>query len=168
VKVAKKAHEDSKTQMKKQKGEVNKLVDGSDQCTHCNKDPCVFIQIESRLCENDEIYFEEDHYVKVPVWCNSGRRKRVYQYAAFVLWEAITTCCCVIACAAYHLCLSILSWLIVVWSLQRSCRLALKPGCKEYVIRLVRFTSLNIRAKGGGRAAKILWKVESTCFGQRC
>ena len=73
-----------------------------------------------------------------------------------------------IACAAYHLCLFILSWLIVVWSIQLSWRLALKPGCEEYVIRLVRFTSLNIRAKGGGgRAAKILRKVESTWFGQR-
>jgi hypothetical protein len=57
--------------------------------------------------------------------------------------------------------------LIVVWSLQQSCRLALKPGCKEYVIRLVRFTSLNIRAKGGGRASKILRKVDNTWFGQR-
>jgi hypothetical protein len=73
----------------------------------------------------------------------------------------------VIACAAYPICLSILSWLIVVWSLQRRCRLARKPGCKEYVIQLVRFTSLNIGAKGGGRAAKILRKVESTWFGQR-
>jgi hypothetical protein len=81
--------------------------------------------------------------------------------------NAITTRYCAIACAAYHLFRSILSWLIVVWSLQQSWRLALKPGCKEYVIRLVRFTSLNIRAEASGRAAKILREVESTWFGQR-
>jgi hypothetical protein len=91
AKVAKKEHEDdSKTQMKKQRGdEVNKVVDGPDHCIHCDEDPCVFIQIESRLCENDEMYFDEEHYAKDPVSRNSGRRKRAYQYAEFVLWEGI-------------------------------------------------------------------------------
>jgi hypothetical protein len=91
AKVAKKAHQDdSRTQMKKQKkGKVvNKIVDGPDHCIHCDKDPCIFIQIESQLCENDEM-FDEELYVKDPVLCNSGRRKRAYQYAAFVLWEGI-------------------------------------------------------------------------------
>jgi hypothetical protein len=45
--------------MKKQKDEVNKVVDGPYHCIHCDEDPCVFIQIESRLCEDDEIYFDE-------------------------------------------------------------------------------------------------------------
>jgi hypothetical protein len=31
-------------------------VDGPDHCIHCDEDPCVFVQIESRLCENDTIY----------------------------------------------------------------------------------------------------------------
>jgi hypothetical protein len=92
AKVAKKEHEDdSKTQRKKQRGEeVNKEVDGPDHCIHCDEDPCVFIQIESRLCDNNAIYFDEEHYVKDdPVWCNSGRRKHAYQYAAFVPCEGI-------------------------------------------------------------------------------
>ncbi len=89
AKVAKKEHEHSKTEMKKRKGQVNRVVDGPDHCIHCDEDPCVFIQVESRLCENDEIYFDEEQYAKDPVSCNSGRRKRAYQYAAFVLWEGI-------------------------------------------------------------------------------
>jgi hypothetical protein len=87
AKVAKKAHKDSTTEMKKRKGQVNRVVDGPDH--HCNKDPCVFIQIELRLCENDEIHFDKDQYAKDPVSCNSSRCKRAYQYAAFVLWEGI-------------------------------------------------------------------------------
>jgi hypothetical protein len=78
------------SERKKQRGEeVNKEVDGPDHCIHCDEDPCVFIQIESGLCKNNEIYFDEQHNVKDPVSCNSGRRKRAYQYAAFVLWEGI-------------------------------------------------------------------------------
>ena len=64
-------------------------VDGPDHCIHCDKDPCVFVQIESRLCENDMIYYDKDDYANDPVTYNSGRRKRAYQYAAFVLWEGI-------------------------------------------------------------------------------
>jgi hypothetical protein len=58
-------------------------------CIHCDEDPCVFIQIESRLWENDTIYYDSYDYEKAPVTYNSGRRKRAYQYAAFVLWEGI-------------------------------------------------------------------------------
>jgi hypothetical protein len=83
AKVAKKEHEHSKTEINKRKGQVNRVV------IHCDEDPCVFIQVESRLCENDEIYFDEDQYAKDSVSCNSGRHKRAYQYAAFVLWEGI-------------------------------------------------------------------------------
>jgi hypothetical protein len=50
---------------------------------------CVFVQIESRLCENDTIYYDSYEYENAPVTYNSGRRKRAYQYAAFVLWEGI-------------------------------------------------------------------------------
>jgi hypothetical protein len=63
--------------------------DGPDNCVHCNEDPCVFIQIKSRLCENDTIYYDEEEYENNPAAYNSGRRKRAYQYAAFVLWEGI-------------------------------------------------------------------------------
>jgi hypothetical protein len=90
AKVAKKAHKDSKTKMKKQESQIKKVVDGPDHCIHCDEDPCVFIQNESRLCENDQIYFDEDQYAKDPVSCNSGRRKRAYQYVAYVLWEGIS------------------------------------------------------------------------------
>jgi hypothetical protein len=64
-------------------------VDGPDHCIHCDEDPCVFIQIESRLWENDTIYYDRYEYENAPVTYNSGRRKRAYQYAAFVLWEGI-------------------------------------------------------------------------------
>jgi hypothetical protein len=47
------------------------------------------IKIESRLWENDKIYFDKGDYDKDPAAYNSGRRKRVYQYAVFVLWEGI-------------------------------------------------------------------------------
>jgi hypothetical protein len=89
AKVAKIEHEESKKQKKKQKETVNKMTDGQDHCIHCDEDPCVFIQIESRLCENNEIYFDKEDYDKDPVAYNSGRCKRAYQYAAFVLWEGI-------------------------------------------------------------------------------
>jgi hypothetical protein len=64
-------------------------VDGPDHCIHCDEDPCVFIQIESRLCKNDMIYYDSYDYENALVTYNSGRRKRAYQYAAFVLWEGI-------------------------------------------------------------------------------
>jgi hypothetical protein len=64
-------------------------VDRPDHCTHCNKDPCVFVQIEPPLWENDAIYYDSYEYENAPVSYNSGRRKRAYQYAAFVLWEGI-------------------------------------------------------------------------------
>jgi hypothetical protein len=64
-------------------------VDRPDHCIHCNEDPCVLLEIESRLCENDTIDYDEDEYANNPVAYNSGRRKRAYQYAASVLWKGI-------------------------------------------------------------------------------
>jgi hypothetical protein len=66
-----------------------KRVTAPDHCIHCDEEPCVFIQIESKLCENDEIYYDKDEYQDNPVAYNSARRKRAYQYAAFLLWEGI-------------------------------------------------------------------------------
>jgi hypothetical protein len=65
-------------------------VDGWDHCIHCNEDLCIFVQIESHLCENDTIYYDKDQYANNPVAYNSGRLKCAYQYPAFVLWEAST------------------------------------------------------------------------------
>jgi hypothetical protein len=73
--------------MEQTKGKTQ--VNGPDYCIHCNEDPCVFVQIEVRLCENDAIYYDEEEYVKDPVAYNSGRRKRAFQYAVFILWEGI-------------------------------------------------------------------------------
>jgi hypothetical protein len=81
-------HEESKRQ-KNKKETVKKMIDGPDHCIHCDEDPCLFIQIELRLWENDEIYFNEGDYDKDPAAYNSGRRKCAYHYAAFVLWEGI-------------------------------------------------------------------------------
>jgi hypothetical protein len=64
-------------------------VDRPDHCIHCDKDPCIFIQIEFRLCKNNTIYYDSYEYENAPVTYISGRRKRAYQYAAFVLWEGI-------------------------------------------------------------------------------
>ncbi len=86
--MAKIEHEETKKQKKKQKETVNKMVDRPDHCIHCDEDPCVFIQIETGLCENGKIYFDEEDYDKDPAAYNSGRRKLAYQYAAFVLWES--------------------------------------------------------------------------------
>jgi hypothetical protein len=72
---------------KKQK--VRQLVDGPEHCIHCDEDPCVFVQIEMRLCENDDIYYDGSDYEKAPVAYNSARRKRAFQYAAFILWEGV-------------------------------------------------------------------------------
>jgi hypothetical protein len=89
AKVAKTEQEERKKQMKKQKDKVNIVINGPDHCIHCDECPFVFIQIESRLCENDEIYYDEDEYGKDPVACSSSRRKRAYHHAVFVLWEGI-------------------------------------------------------------------------------
>jgi hypothetical protein len=48
--------------MKRQKEKVKQLVDGPEQCIHCDKDPCDFIQIEMRLCKNDDIYYDSADY----------------------------------------------------------------------------------------------------------
>jgi hypothetical protein len=49
----------------------------------------VFTQIEMRLCENDEIYYNVGDYEKAPITYNSSRRKRTFQYSAFILWEGV-------------------------------------------------------------------------------
>jgi hypothetical protein len=70
-------------------GKKQAKVDGPDHCIHCDEDPCVFVQNESRLCENDTIYYDICDYENAPAAYNSGRCKRAYQYTAFVLWEGI-------------------------------------------------------------------------------
>ena len=71
------------------KGEKKQKIDGPNHCNHCEEDPCVFVQIESRLCKNDEIYYDHTDFAKAPVAYNSARRKRAFQYAAFILWEGV-------------------------------------------------------------------------------
>jgi hypothetical protein len=62
--------------------EITKVVvHGPDHCIHCDEEPCVFIRMESRLCENDEVYFQEEDYAKDHVAYNSWRRKQAYKYA---------------------------------------------------------------------------------------
>jgi hypothetical protein len=64
-------------------------VDSPYHCIHCDEDPCVFVQIESRLCANDEIYHNEEDFAKAPAAYNSSRRKRAFRYAASILFEGI-------------------------------------------------------------------------------
>jgi hypothetical protein len=78
-----------KQDRKDEKSEKRVRINGPDHCIHCDEDPCVFIQIEARLGENDAIYYDKGEYKNNPVTYNSARRKRAFQYAAFILWEGI-------------------------------------------------------------------------------
>jgi hypothetical protein len=80
-------------------------VDCPDHCIHCDEDLCIFVQIKSRLCENDTIYYDRCDYENAPAAYNSGRRKRAYQYTAFVLWEGINYRRPHYACVENHVCL---------------------------------------------------------------
>ena len=85
-------HHAKKMKLEEQKErEANKRakVDSPDHCILCGDDPCVFLQIETRLWANDEIYYDSEDYAKAPVACNSNRRKRAYQYAAHIIWGGI-------------------------------------------------------------------------------
>jgi hypothetical protein len=53
-------------------------VNGPKHCIHCDEEPCGFIQIGLRLCENDEIYYNKGEYMKDPVAYNSARQKHVF------------------------------------------------------------------------------------------
>ena len=92
AKVAKKEHERNKKQVSRQAEKKNEFINEEEQCIHCDEDPCVFTQIEMRLCENDEIYYDVGDYEKAPITYNSSRRKRAFQYAAFILWEGVNYC----------------------------------------------------------------------------
>jgi hypothetical protein len=61
-------------------------VNGTERCIHCDKEPCVFIQIKSHLCKNNAIYYDEGEYTKDPVMYNSAKRKCTVQYVVFILW----------------------------------------------------------------------------------
>ena len=78
-----------KLERKEKSKRMKRTVDGPDHCIHCDEDPCVFVQIEARLGENDAIYYDAYEYKKDPSKCNSGRCKRAFQYAVFILWEGI-------------------------------------------------------------------------------
>jgi hypothetical protein len=74
-----KKHKEKKEQMRKKREKVKQLEHGPDHCIHCDEDPCVFIQIEMCLCENDDIYYDRDDYEKGAVAYNINRHKRAYQ-----------------------------------------------------------------------------------------
>ena len=78
-----------KARVKQERQTLVAMDNGPDHCDHCDDDPCVFVQIESRLAENDEIYYDKSEYEKNSNTYNSSRRKRAFQYAAFILWEGI-------------------------------------------------------------------------------
>jgi hypothetical protein len=81
--VLKKKEKTERKQRKKAK------IDGPHHCIFCDEDPCAFVQIESRLGENDDIYYDADEFEKDPVACNRARRNRAYKYAAYILWERV-------------------------------------------------------------------------------
>jgi hypothetical protein len=47
-------------------GKKRAKVDCPDHCIHCDEDPCLFVQIESRLCENNTIYYDRCDYENAP------------------------------------------------------------------------------------------------------
>jgi hypothetical protein len=61
VKLMKKERNES---IRKKKVQVNR----PDHCIHCDEDPCVFIQIETRLKENGVIYYDESEYMQKIMW----------------------------------------------------------------------------------------------------
>jgi hypothetical protein len=77
-----------KEEQKRMMREVSKEY-GPDHCIHCDDEPCCFVQIESRLGENDHVYYNEQDFAKAPAAYNSSRRKRAFRYAASILWEGI-------------------------------------------------------------------------------
>jgi hypothetical protein len=84
------AHAVSIKKEKKEDGTRKKArVDGPDHCILCDEEPCVFVQIESRLGEHDLIYFDKTEFDENSVACNRARRNRAYKYAAYILWERI-------------------------------------------------------------------------------
>ena len=83
------AEKEKKKADRRKRQKSTQKVNGPDHCIHCDDDPCVFVQVQSRLAENDAIYYDEHDFQKDPVAYNSGRRKRAYQYTAFILWEGV-------------------------------------------------------------------------------
>ena len=82
--VKRKKEKQERKRMKK-----TKMIDGPSHCIFCDEDPCAFVQIESRLGEHDDIYYDAEEFGKNPVACNRARRNRAYKYAAFILWERL-------------------------------------------------------------------------------
>jgi hypothetical protein len=74
-------------QKRKKKLEVS--VNGPWFCAHCEEDPCVFIQSEQAISDNDTIYFDEAELLENPKAVMSARRKRAFQFTAHLLWEGI-------------------------------------------------------------------------------
>ena len=79
-----KKREEKKEENMKKKA---KTVDGPHHCIFCDEDPCAFIQIQSDLCVNDDIYYVTGDYETDPIACNEVRHDRAYKYAAFILWN---------------------------------------------------------------------------------
>ncbi len=85
------AHAVEIKQEKKERKRLKKAkeIDGPNHCILCDEDPCAFVQIELRLTENDDIYYDKEEFAKDPVACNRARRNRAYKYAAYILWERL-------------------------------------------------------------------------------
>jgi hypothetical protein len=64
-----------------------RMIDGPDHCISCDDDPCAFLQIEVKICENDDIYFVTEDYNANKVEYNDIRRERAFKYAAYILWN---------------------------------------------------------------------------------
>jgi hypothetical protein len=78
-----KRKEERRTEELKKKA---RTIDGPNHCISCDDDPCAFLQIETRLCDNDDIYFVKKEYEADTEAYNGIRRERAYKYAAYILW----------------------------------------------------------------------------------
>ena len=76
-----------KEEKEERKNKKARTIDGPHHCIYCDEDPCAFLQIQSDLSDNDDIYYVTGDYEKDPSACNGGRQDRAYKYAAYILWD---------------------------------------------------------------------------------
>jgi hypothetical protein len=83
------AEKEKSARLEAKENKKSKTVNGPDHCYYCDEDPCAFIQIESDLCDNDDIYHVRTDYVSKAnaSACNGVRQERAFKYAAYILWN---------------------------------------------------------------------------------
>jgi hypothetical protein len=50
----------------KRRGGEEREIHGPGFCSHCEEDPCVFVQSERDITENDAIYYDVEFFIRNP------------------------------------------------------------------------------------------------------